>query len=302
MRTVALAAVIGLAATAVAAGVAASGRRGGHRVRVVRVRSSGFPRVQPSGRPVVVIRDAASESRFGAGHWDRAVLARLVTSLSRAGATVIGLEASLEQPSPPGRGGASSDALVSQAIALAENVVLPIALEPADALDRAARDSVGTAPPGHHSWPPLSGTVHDLPKYRPITGSLPGFAQYAKAVGHTLVSADPDGVVRRMPLFVRVGDRRVPAYGLALAAASANVETTRIPVDRHGRGARLRQRPATTTRLRGRRAGRCLAFDRRAATGSAPGPGRRPDRARPRRAAAGDESGSSSTRACSPES
>src|SRR5262249_58196243 len=90
---------------------------------------------QPASRgsaPVIIVRDAASESRFGSGPWDRAVLASLVTTMSRAGAAVVGLDAPLGQPSAPGRGGASSDALLSQAITGAENVVLPIALEPAD--------------------------------------------------------------------------------------------------------------------------------------------------------------------------
>ena len=182
-----------------------------------------------------MVRDAASESRFGSGPWDRAVLAGLVTSLSRAGAAVIGLDAPLGQPSAPGRGGASSDALLSQAIALAENVVLPIALEVADPpAAPAARDTTTPPLPQHRSWSPLSGTAQDGPQYRPLSGSLPGFAQYAKGVGHTLTSADPDGVARRIPLFVRVGDRRVPAYGLALAAAFGNIDTARIPVDRYG--------------------------------------------------------------------
>src|SRR2546428_11380056 len=47
--------------------------------------------------------------------------------------------------------------------------------------------------------------------------------------------ADPDGVVRRVPLFVRVGERGGPAYGLSLAAAFLKVETDQIPVDRRGR-------------------------------------------------------------------
>ncbi len=233
MRTVALAAVFGLAATAVAAGVAASGN-----AAVTAFEWSLYQRLsarQPVGRPaIVIIRDAAGESTRGPGVRDRAMLARLVTSLSQAGAAVIGLDASLEQPSAPGRGGAASDALLSQAIALAENVVLPIALEPADTVAPAARDGAGAASPQHRSWSPLSGSSQDLPRYRPMPGSLPGFAQYAKSVGHTLAPPDADGVVRRTPLFVRVGDRRVPAYGLALAGAFKNVDHDRIPVDRHG--------------------------------------------------------------------
>src|SRR4029453_6165501 len=117
MRTVALAAG--------AAGGAASGN-----AAVTAFEWSLYQRLsarQPAGRPaIVIIRDAAGESTRGPGVRDRAMLARLVTSLSQAGAAVIGLDASLEQPSAPGRGGAASDALLSQAIALAENVVLPI--------------------------------------------------------------------------------------------------------------------------------------------------------------------------------
>jgi len=89
------------------------------------------PRAPVSVSPalVVVVRDAASEARLGRGAWDRAVLARLVTGLSRAGAAAIGLDVALGQPSAPGRGGAASDALLSQATALAGAVVYPLALE-----------------------------------------------------------------------------------------------------------------------------------------------------------------------------
>ena len=214
MKTVALAAAIGLAATALAAAVAASGG-----AAIMAFEWSLYERWlrAPELRgpaPVIVVRDAASESRFGSGAWDRAVLASLVTSMSRAGAAVIGLDAPLGQPSAPGRGGASSDALLSQAITGAENVVLPIALEPADA---------------------PAGSAGSGPQYRTPSGSIPGFAQHAKGVGHTLTATDPDGVARRVPLFVQVGDRRVPAYGLALAAAFGNIDTARIPADRRGR-------------------------------------------------------------------
>jgi len=235
MKTVALTAALGLAATVLAAGVAASGSGA-----VTAVEWSVYDRWlrahQPvSPAPVVVVRDPASEARLGSGAWDRAVLAGLVTGLSRAGAAVIGLDAPLGQPSAPGRGGASSDALLSQAIALAENVVLPIALEPTDLLagDRPGATG-GSAVPQHRSWPLASTTSPALPLARALTTSLPGFAQSAKSVGHTIAPADPDGVIRRVPLFVRVGDRGVPAFGLALAAAFTSVDAGRIPVDRDG--------------------------------------------------------------------
>jgi DNA-binding NtrC family response regulator/CHASE2 domain-containing sensor protein len=212
MRTVALAAAIGLAATAVAAGVAMPGR-----AAVTAFEWSFYdllPARVPAGQPpIAIVRDAASESRFGPGVWDRALLARLVTNLSQAGASVIGLEAALDQPSAPGRGGAASDALLSQAIGLAGNVVLTIALEPAG---------------------PLTARDDAEPRFRSPGGSPQPFAQHAKGVAHTVTVTDPDGVIRRVPLFVRVDEGRVPAYGLALATALENVDVARIPVDRHG--------------------------------------------------------------------
>src|SRR5882724_6698788 len=209
MRTVALAAVIGLAATLVAIGVLALGGPGATALewsaydRWLRTREP----APVSPVPVIVVRDPASEARFGTGAWDRAVLARLITSLSRAGAAVVGVDVPLGQPSAPGRGGASSDALLSQAIALAENVVLPITLELIDGRAPAGPgDGAAPALSGHRSWPTLAAT-QDFPEARPVAGSLAGLAQYAKGIGHTLAPSDPDGVTRRVPLFVLDADR-----------------------------------------------------------------------------------------------
>src|SRR2546428_5459327 len=200
-----MAAVIGLAATLLALGVATLGGAGATALewsvydRGVRARAAP---VSPA--LLVVVRDPASEARFGAGSWDRAVLARLVTSLSRAGVAAIGVDVPLGPPSAPGRGGASSDALLSQATALADNLVYPIALE-------LSSGPAGQSAPTHASWPPLSRVSLAVPTGRSLVGPLLGVAEHARAVGHTLAPADPDGVVRGVPLFVRLGDRAVPA-------------------------------------------------------------------------------------------
>lgn len=240
MKTVAPAAVIGLAATLMALGVLALGGAG-----VAALEWSVYDRWLRPREPssvssplVIVVRDGVSEARLGTGPWDRVVLARLITSLARAGAAVIGVDTPLGSPSAPGRGGASSDALLSQAIALADNVVFPIALELADGRAPAgSRDNAPAPPtalPPHRSWPSLSATSPGFPEARPLAPSLPGLAQYARGIGHTLVLPDPDGIVRRVPLFVRVGERALPAFGLALATAFTNASAARIPVDRHG--------------------------------------------------------------------
>jgi DNA-binding NtrC family response regulator/CHASE2 domain-containing sensor protein len=147
---------------------------------------------------VIVARDAASEARFGTGPWDRAVLARTVTGLARSGATAIGLDVSVGQPSAPGRGGAASDALLAHATAAAGNVVLAV----------------------DHS------------------GTIPASAPPSRASGHTQAPAEDDGIVRRLRLVARHDGREVAAFGVALAAVAAKASTAqmlaRIPVDVDG--------------------------------------------------------------------
>jgi DNA-binding NtrC family response regulator len=232
VRTAVLAGAIGLAATLAAVSTHSLAGSGASALEWAMYDRWAPARTRAPSSPalVVVIRDATSEARLGAGPWDRAVIARLATSLSRAGAAVVGVDVALGTPSDPGRGGASSDALLSQATALSGRVVFPIAFELAD-----AHTPTWSPPPaafGHRSWPVLPEASPEFPVARPLAGSLPGLAQHARSIGHTLAPAGPDGVVRRVPLFVRLGDRGVPAYGLALAAAAANVQPDQITIDR----------------------------------------------------------------------
>ena len=196
MRRLLMASMLGLIATVVAAAVVTFGGSG-LAVLGGALRDRWAIALAPVSPDLgVVIRDAAAEQRLGSGTWDRAVLARVVGALALNGATAIGLDAPLGQPSPPGRGGAASDALLGEAIAQAGDVVFLL--------------------------PPV-----------------PGFVPRGVAVGHPVVPADPDGVVRRVPLVARTGEREVPAFGVALAAVALRVRPeellARIPTDAAGR-------------------------------------------------------------------
>jgi transcriptional regulator with PAS, ATPase and Fis domain/CHASE2 domain-containing sensor protein len=196
MRRVLLAGVLGLLGTALAAAIVMFGGTGpavlGGALRdrwaiALAPVSPGFS---------VVIRDPAAEQKLGAGAWDRAVIARVIGGLTLNGATAIGIDASLGSPSPPGRGGAASDALLREAIAQAADV------------------------------------VYLLP---PVPGPVPGGVR----IGHPLAPPDPDGVVRRVPLTVRAGERGVLSFGLALAATALRARPdellAKIPTDAEGR-------------------------------------------------------------------
>src|SRR5437773_407692 len=171
------AALIGLAASLVA-GVVLAGGGGGLTALDWLLYDRGLHGRGAAVSPalLVVARDPASEARFGAGPWDRAVLARLVVGLNRAGAAAIGVDIPLGPPSAPGRGGASSDALLSQATVLAGNVVYPITLD----LHPLKTDLVPALSPSeaHPSWPLLPRVPLALPRAEP-GAPLPGLARPA---------------------------------------------------------------------------------------------------------------------------
>jgi DNA-binding NtrC family response regulator/CHASE2 domain-containing sensor protein len=199
-RAVALAGLIALAATSAVAAVRAVG---GASLTPLEwsaydrwLRQRGTP--PPSPALVLVVRDPASEARFGGGAWDRAVLARVVTNLTRAGARVVGVDLTRVPPGAAASGGATGEALLGEATASAGNVVYPIALEPL-------------------RQPPSS------------------LVQRAKAVGHVLAPPDADGVVRRLPLAAPADDRTVPAFAVALATAFLGPALGRVPADDRGR-------------------------------------------------------------------
>ena len=232
MKTAALAALMGAAAALVATGVLLLDGSGLTALEWAPYDAwlRGRAPLPVSSDLVIVVRDPASEGRSGEGAADRALVAGLITNLTRSGAAVIGVDVPLGQPSLADRRGAAGDAMLTQTILQAGNVVFPIALG-----RWAGRSGHPDAdpPPGHRAWPTLSTTTAPL-ETRALTPPLQALVQPAKNVGHTLATADPDGVVRRVPLFVRLGDRGVPAFGLALAAALAKSDPPRMRVDRDG--------------------------------------------------------------------
>ena len=72
----------------------------------------------------ILVRDPASEERFGKGPWDRAILAQLIVAVHEAGAAAIGIDHRLDHASPAQLGGAASDALFLEALRATSPVVL----------------------------------------------------------------------------------------------------------------------------------------------------------------------------------
>ena len=165
--------------------------------------------------------------------WDHAALARTISALTQADAAAIGLDEPITAPSSPDHGGAASDALLAEAIAQSERVVLPIpvlAREPGHPIDRGA--GLPEEGPPHASWLPLETSVAvaplDAEVLLPVLSSV---ADSAAAVSHQVVQPDQDGRLRRVPLFVHNRDRLIPAFGLSLYLTANQLPSNRMRLE-----------------------------------------------------------------------
>ncbi len=132
--------------------------------------------IRVSPKLAIVLRDQASDDRFGIGPVDRAVLAQLITAIHEAGAEVIGLDYRFDDASPTQRGGVAADALLLDAVTSSGPVVT---IFDEEMLQR-------TAPLGPANQ------------------------------GHLVLRPQADRVARIVPLATEFGNRVVPAFGYIL--------------------------------------------------------------------------------------
>ncbi|HAP39542.1 MAG TPA: hypothetical protein DCQ94_07260 [Nitrospira sp.] len=189
-----------------------------------RMRWQGAGKADPA--IVLIGRDAESDARFGAGIWDRAVFAKVIAALGRAGARTIALDFHMPNASPLERGNGASDQALLVATSGAGTVLYPMAVASAgpEVTGTPTLPDVFT-----HMIPTFeSHVVRALPRASRIEGPFPALASAAAGVGHIAAWPDEDGVYRQVPTFVAIGDRAVPALGVAMAASALRVPPDHI--------------------------------------------------------------------------
>jgi CHASE2 domain-containing sensor protein/two-component sensor histidine kinase len=130
---------------------------------------------QASEQVVVVAIDNRSIAALGRWPWPRQRHAELIGRLHAAGAKAVAYDVLFTEPS------AGDDAL-ARALAGAGNVYLPLMVDP-----------VGDDGTSWQAAPPI-----------------PALARAAAGTGHVNLTADSDGVVRRLPLYLAAGDQVWP--------------------------------------------------------------------------------------------
>ncbi len=141
---------------------------------------------------LIITRDPTSEEEFGTGPWDRAILARLLTSAHESGALAIGLDHRLDHASPAQLGGAASDALLLEALSTAGPIVVVRSPDAALASD--------TTIMGH-----LLVTTHSDHVTRTVPVMATGDRQSVPAFGIALYEAFQQQTSPTMPSFSEGG-------------------------------------------------------------------------------------------------
>jgi adenylate cyclase len=174
------------------------------------LRLKSFDVVQQYDAPVVsediafVEIDERAIEKYGQWPWNRSVLADTIGKLREAGAGVIVLPILFSEQDRPG----GDDALIAQLI---NNGVVIAQVGTTQANKNAVPRGVakiGDPMPWLFEWPGMLGPIEDI-------------GEVADGVGVLNTAPEIDGVVRRLPLLMRVGDEIYPAMA---------IETIRVAV------------------------------------------------------------------------
>ena len=181
----------------------------------------------------VVLIDSESIADVGAWPWPRYYMARLTEEIARRGATAIGYDILFSEPDR-----VRPDLFAALYPELSATTAAEIsALEP---MDKEFGRVIGTAPVilARAGADAESGGAVSLPVDVAITGPLPRATPSWPvaisaipelddvALGHGLANASPDsdGVIRSVPLVMRIGRQPMPGLALELARTRLNVE------------------------------------------------------------------------------
>ena len=209
---------------------------------------------EPSAADIVLIDiDRQSLAELGAWPWPRSVHAELLTRLHTGGASLVAftmplgvpqnareterLQSALTLLEASGLGNSEQaeklrsllrasaddpDTLLAEAIAAHGNVVLPV-----EARSGAGAEDIASIP--SHMFAAATASAVSAGErasvVRPLSTTL---AQATHAVGHVLISADSDGVVRSDVAAARIGSALLPSLATAIAARAQMLEPDQI--------------------------------------------------------------------------
>jgi adenylate cyclase len=201
-----------------------------------------YQRIQPrpyEPAPVRIVDiDDESLARIGQWPWPRIVLADLVDRLAASGVAAIAFDSVFAEPdrnspalvaegwrlgppelaavAPPAGALPDYDALFAESIARAPVVLGTVLTETPGGRPPAQRSGMATAGDDPRPW---------LPSFAGAVSNLPDLEEAASGLGSINAVPDADGVIRRTPLMVRLGDQIVPSLDAEVLRVAQGAST-----------------------------------------------------------------------------
>lgn len=221
------------------------------RLRIFDIYQELAPR-EETGFPVVIVDvDEASLKELGQWPWPRTVLAELVDRLAAAGAAAVGFDIVFAEPDrtspeflsaslaglPPAtaealRGLPSNDAVFADSLARFGRAVLGLA---GFGSSEIAAEASKTPPGPGASVAEIGGDPRPyLIGYAGLLENLEVIAASAAGRGVFSLAPEVDGVVRRVPAFVRVGSTLVPGLSLETLRVATGQRSYGVHVNEAG--------------------------------------------------------------------
>ena len=249
MRKTAAGLAIGIGAAAIVLLVAAAGLLESVELGLYDWRMRAVAQDPPEVHPDIVIvelndttiRDLDDE--FGRWPWPRAAVSLVVDFLARAPAKVIAVDfaftesdrVELHRIGETTLTGSESDAALVESVKAAPGAILL-----AEATYEGVQDGEQQNAPAAWKAEPyrLGPAIYERPT---ITTPFPALNAAASGVGHNYAVLDERGSLRRIPPFVRMGDRYMPSLGVAAALKGLGVRPDEVVLE--GRTLHIRDRP-----------------------------------------------------------
>jgi len=213
-----------------------------HRIELqtydLRVAATARP-TAPSDQILLIFIDDESIRRMeplvGRWPWPRLVHATMIDYLAAAGATVIGYDILFAERdirkfmvADTEWTGEESDAALVESTMKAGNVVHIAEASSAELADPSRALKQDLDAPALNTPPPSVGCAQPRPI---VTPPFPALARASRAIGHSLLTLDADGPVRRVSPVVQVGERKIPSFALATALAAGTTPSIAARVD-----------------------------------------------------------------------
>ncbi|HLO77756.1 MAG TPA: adenylate/guanylate cyclase domain-containing protein [Magnetospirillum sp.] len=204
------------------------------------------PRVRPENRPVTVVDiDEASLASLGQWPWSRVTVAEIVANLFNAGAVVVAFDVVFAEPDRLSPGKVADSAIGLDPATVARLKKLPSNDDIlADIFQQAGRVVLGQTVVTDS----YSATGEDMPvtslaalngdptpfleQHPALLRNIPVIDRAAAGRGIFNVTPEPDGVVRRIPAAVKVGEVVYPALSLEMLRVAMGELTIQLRLPR----------------------------------------------------------------------